>query len=161
MAFLSQASHLGSLLLPHDAFQEHAAHRAEWSAQLSSKGSERTCIRSGLAKFLHCACTAHSDLVVKSQAADIIDLILQLIRHPNGVHRPWRHRKSRGAVLSTSEGQWATTKSFMKTCVFTPTHDTGILMADIIPYAGSHDTRLGRESSWPLAPVGTHIFSGR
>jgi hypothetical protein len=51
-----------------------------------------------------------SDLVVKSQATDIIDLILQLIRHPNGVHRPCRNRKSRGAVLSTSEGQWATTK---------------------------------------------------
>jgi hypothetical protein len=31
-------------------------------------------------------------------------------------------------------------------------------MADILPYAGSHDTRLGRESSWPLAPSGTHIF---
>ena len=63
-AFLSQASHLGSLLLPHDAFQEHAAHRTEWSAQLSSKGSERTCIRSGLPTFLHCACTAHPDFVV-------------------------------------------------------------------------------------------------
>src|SRR5262249_42329721 len=37
-------------------------------------------------------------------------------------------------------------------------HETGILMADIIPYAGSHDTRLGRESSWPLAPSGTHVF---
>jgi len=34
-------------------------------------------------------------------------------------------------------------------------------MADIIPYADSHDTRLGRESSWPLAPSGTHVFSGR
>src|SRR6266849_8448833 len=64
MAFLSQASHLGSLLLPHDAFQEHAAHPAEWSAELSSKGSERTCIRSGLPTFLHCAFTAHSDYVV-------------------------------------------------------------------------------------------------
>src|SRR6516164_11429399 len=64
MACLSQASHLGSLLLPHDAFQEHAAHRTEWSAQLSSKGSERTCIRSGLPTFLHCACTAHPDFVV-------------------------------------------------------------------------------------------------
>src|SRR4029453_6360525 len=70
MAFLSQASHLGSLLLPHDALQEHAAHRAEWSAQLSSKGSERTCIRSGLATFLHCACTAHTDLVVDRWAPD-------------------------------------------------------------------------------------------
>src|SRR6266568_2806474 len=64
MAFLSQASHLGSLLLPHDAFQEHAAHRAEWSAQLNSKGSERTCIRSGLPTFLHDAFTAHPNLVV-------------------------------------------------------------------------------------------------
>ena len=52
------------MLLPHDAFQEHAAHLAEWSAKLSSKGSERTCIRSGLPTFLHYAFTAHSDLVV-------------------------------------------------------------------------------------------------
>src|SRR6266853_4472261 len=64
MAFLSQASHLGSLLLPHDAFQEYAAHPAEWSAALNSKGSERTCIRSGLATFLHCAFTAHPNYVV-------------------------------------------------------------------------------------------------
>jgi len=49
-------------------------------------------------------------------------------------------------------------KSFMKTCVFTPAHETGILVAHIIPYAGSHDTRLGRESSWPLVPSGTHSF---
>ena len=46
----------------------------------------------------------------------------------------------------------------MKTYVFTPTHETGILVADIIPYADSHDTRLGRESSWPPAPSGTHFF---
>src|SRR6266487_4346317 len=65
MAFLSQASHLGSLLLPHDAFQEYAAHPAEWSAALNSNGSERTCIRSGLATFLHCAFTAHSNYVVE------------------------------------------------------------------------------------------------
>ena len=51
-----------------------------------------------------------SDFVVESQATDIIDLLLQLIGHPNGVHRSCRHRKSRGAVLSTSEVQWATTK---------------------------------------------------
>src|SRR5262249_43408954 len=50
------------------------------------------------------------DLVVKSQAADIIDIILQLIRHPNGVHRACRHRKSRGALLSPSEVPWTTTK---------------------------------------------------
>src|SRR5712691_8172008 len=64
MAFLSPASHLGSVLLPHDAFQEHAAHPPEWSEELSSKGSECTCIRSGLATFLHCAFTAHPNLVV-------------------------------------------------------------------------------------------------
>src|SRR5712691_4354987 len=70
MAFLSQASHLGSLLLPHDAFQEHAAHLAEWSAKLNSKGSESTCIRSGLTTFLPCAFTAHSHYVVEAVTAD-------------------------------------------------------------------------------------------
>jgi hypothetical protein len=70
MAFLSQASHLGSLLLPHDASQEYAAHPAEWSAALNSKGSERTCIRSGLATFLSCTFTAHSDCVVAQEASD-------------------------------------------------------------------------------------------
>jgi hypothetical protein len=71
MAFLSQASHLGSLLLPHDAFQEYAAHPAEWSAELNSKGSESTCILSGLATFLHCAFTAHSHLVVNQRTSDV------------------------------------------------------------------------------------------
>jgi hypothetical protein len=46
----------------------------------------------------------------------------------------------------------------MKTCVFTPPHETGILVAHSIPYAGGYDTRLGRESSWPQAPSGTHFF---
>ena len=64
MAFLSQEAHLGSLLLPHAAFQEYAAHPVEWSTALNSKGSERTCIRSGLATFLHCAFTAHSHFMV-------------------------------------------------------------------------------------------------
>jgi len=71
VAFLSQASHLGSLLLPQDAFQEHAAHILKWSKMLSSKGSERTCIRSGLATFLHCAFTAHTDFVVAQEASDV------------------------------------------------------------------------------------------
>src|SRR5262245_24746323 len=65
MAFLSQASPFGCLLLPHDDFQEYAAHPAGWSAALHSQGSERTCIRLGLATFLHCACTAHPDFVVE------------------------------------------------------------------------------------------------
>ena len=54
-----------------------------------------------------------------------------------------------------------TTKSFMQTCVFTPTDETGILVAHSLPYAGSHDTRLGRESSWSQAPSGTYFFAGR
>src|SRR5262245_38863296 len=87
MAFLSQASHLGSLLLPHDAFQEHATHRAEWSAQLSSKGSERTCIRSGLPTFLHCACTAHPDFVVTGVTAqrNPPEVRIWTLRHPSRV----------------------------------------------------------------------------
>jgi hypothetical protein len=46
----------------------------------------------------------------------------------------------------------------MKTCVFTPSHATDILVAHSIPHAGSYDTRLGRESSWPKVPSGTHFF---
>ena len=50
------------------------------------------------------------DLVVKSQVADIIDSILQLIRCPNGVYRACRKRKSRGALLAISAVQLTTTK---------------------------------------------------
>ena len=46
----------------------------------------------------------------------------------------------------------------MKTCVFTPPHKTGLLMAHIVPYAGSHDTRLGRESSWPKGAIRDPFF---
>jgi hypothetical protein len=46
----------------------------------------------------------------------------------------------------------------MKTCVFTPPHDTNIIVAHIILYAGSHDTRLGHESSCPKVLYGTHCF---
>ena len=70
-AFLSPASPLGSLLLPHDALQAHAAHPPEWSGERRSKGSERPCILSGLATFLHCACTAHADGVVNQWASDV------------------------------------------------------------------------------------------
>ena|SRR5207237_4365337 len=81
MAFLSQASHLGSLLPPHDAFQEHAAHLVEWPAKLSSKGSERTCIRSGLTTFLHCTFTAHPEYVVLA----IVTGGLQIVRRTPGL----------------------------------------------------------------------------
>src|SRR6266446_4420926 len=47
------------------------------------------------------------NLVVKSQVTDIVGIILQLIRRPNGVHRTCRNRKSRGELLSTSEVQWS------------------------------------------------------
>jgi hypothetical protein len=35
----------------------------------------------------------------------------------------------------------------MKTLVFTPPDATGIMVLHIVPFAGHHDTRLGRESS--------------
>src|SRR6266542_4646383 len=60
MASLSQAPPLGSLLLPHGAFQEHAAHPPRWPGELSSKGLLDTCISSSISAFLHCAFTAHS-----------------------------------------------------------------------------------------------------
>ncbi len=94
MSFLSQASHLGSLLLPHDAFQEHAAHPPEWSGELGSKGSESTCILPGLATFLHCAFTAHPDLVVKYQLVDIAGAILWLVLWPRVVDQ----RKIKGCT---------------------------------------------------------------
>ena len=48
----------------------------------------------------------------------------------------------------------------MKTHVFTPLHETGISVAHIVPYAGSHDTRLRRESAWPQVLSGIHFFPG-
>ena len=98
------------------------------------------------------------DLVVKYQAVDIVEVISSLIWRRNIVQTSCRNRKWRCGPLSPSEAHRSTTKSFMKTCVFTPTHETGILVAHIIPDAGSHDTRLGRESSWPLVPSGTHFL---
>src|SRR5207237_10586493 len=52
-----------------------------------------------------------SDLVVKSQAIDIAEVILSRIRRPHVVHTLCRHRKSRCELPSTSEAHWFTTKS--------------------------------------------------
>jgi len=46
----------------------------------------------------------------------------------------------------------------MKAFAFTPSYETGIIVAHIVPYTGSHDTRLGRESSWPQVLSGLHFF---
>ena len=46
----------------------------------------------------------------------------------------------------------------MKTCVFTPSHTTGIRVAPIVPCVGSHATRLGHASAWLKAPAGPHFF---
>ena len=91
------------------------------------------------------------------QGVDMPDVTLWLIVQLRTVYR----REVKACTALTLWGALSTTQSSMKTCVFTPPHETGILVAHIIPYAGSHDTRLGRESSWPLAPSGTHFFSGR
>src|SRR5439155_4930225 len=63
----------------------------------------------------------HPDLVVKSQPTDIVDIVLQLIRRPNGAHRACHSRKSRGEPFSTSEVQWSTTKSD-GVCLFAMEH---------------------------------------
>jgi hypothetical protein len=51
------------------------------------------------------------DLVVKSQAIDMAEIILSRIRRPNAVHTLCRNRISRFEQLSTSEAHWSTTKS--------------------------------------------------
>src|SRR5215475_7468606 len=51
------------------------------------------------------------DLVVKSQAIDIIDVIVQLIRRPHVVQTSSCNSKSRCEPLSTSEAHRFTTKS--------------------------------------------------
>src|SRR5215471_11081542 len=51
------------------------------------------------------------DLVAKSQAIDIIGLILPLIQEKNLVHTSPSPRRSRFESLSLSEGLWFTTKS--------------------------------------------------
>src|SRR6266446_8602496 len=59
MSSLSQAPRLEGFSPSHGAFQEHAAHPAKWSAELSSKGSWDACTSHGVSTFLHCAFTAH------------------------------------------------------------------------------------------------------
>ena len=51
------------------------------------------------------------DLVVKSQAIEIVEVILSRIRRPHVIHTLCRHRKARCELLSTSEAHWFTTKS--------------------------------------------------
>src|SRR2546427_1717660 len=69
MSSLSQAPRLEGLSPSHGAFQEHAAHPAKWSAELSSKGSWDACTSHGVSTFLHCAFTAHGLLEVAATAA--------------------------------------------------------------------------------------------
>jgi len=51
------------------------------------------------------------DFVVKSQAIDVAEVILALIRQPNVVSTLWSNRQSRRERLSTSEAHGSTTKS--------------------------------------------------
>src|SRR5215471_19638599 len=56
-------------------------------------------------------CQIPPDFVVKSQAIDVAEVILALIRQPNVVSTLWRNRQSRRERLSTSETHGSTTKS--------------------------------------------------
>src|SRR3989442_6928460 len=71
MSSLSQAPRLEGLSPSHGAFQEHAAHPAKWSAELSSKGSWDACTSHGVSTFLHCAFTAHGLLEIATTARAI------------------------------------------------------------------------------------------
>jgi hypothetical protein len=46
----------------------------------------------------------------------------------------------------------------MKAFACIPSYATGIIVAHMVPYARSHDTRLGRESTWPEVLSGSHFF---
>jgi hypothetical protein len=52
-----------------------------------------------------------SDFVVKLQPADIIAIILYLIKRLHGVYMAWNDRQARGEQLSTAAVQSSTTKS--------------------------------------------------
>src|SRR6266849_2366893 len=69
MSSLSHAPRLEGLSPSHGAFQEHAAHPAKWSAELSSKGSWDACTSHGVSTFLHCAFTAHGLKKIATTAA--------------------------------------------------------------------------------------------
>src|SRR5215475_11292425 len=51
------------------------------------------------------------DLVVKTQAIDIVEIILRLLRLSDVVQTSWRNRTSRCELLASSETHWSTTKS--------------------------------------------------
>ncbi len=51
-----------------------------------------------------------------------------------------------------------TMESSMKTCVFTPSYETGILVADIIPDAGSHALAWGAKTRGRRCPPGPIFF---
>ena len=46
----------------------------------------------------------------------------------------------------------------MKAFACIPSYATGIIVAHMVPYARSHDTRLGRESTWPEVLSGSHFL---
>ena len=65
------------------------------------------------------------DVVVKSQAVDIIGLTLPLIRGQNVVETSRRHRKSRVELLSPSQGHWFIPKPSMQVCLHPLPHANG------------------------------------
>src|SRR5215468_4216901 len=52
-----------------------------------------------------------NDLVVKTQAIDMVEISLRLLRLSDVVQTSWRNRKSRCELLASSETHWSTTKS--------------------------------------------------
>src|SRR6266566_7612277 len=113
MSFLSQAPPLESLSLSHGAFQEHAAHLAEWSAKLSSKGSSGTCIPEGVTTFVHAAFTAHIRYI--PAYAHENDLLRKM-----GPLEADRHRHSPSLFTLSHRGRSYPKSTQMKICDKTP-----------------------------------------
>ena len=76
------------------------------------------------------------------QGVDIPDVTLWLIVQLRIVYR----REVKACTALTLWGALSTTQSSMKTCVFTPPHETGILVPHILPDARSRDTHLGAKA---------------
>src|SRR4029450_5575107 len=83
----------------------------EWNYPQSSGtrpddvGSEYTCFMRGVKTHVF----MDDFLVVKSQATDIVEVIVSEIRRQNVSQRLWSNRNARGELLSTSEAHWSTT----------------------------------------------------
>src|SRR3989442_1332051 len=178
MSSLSQAPRLEGLSPSHGAFQEHAAHPAKWSAELSSKGSWDACTSHGVSTFLHCAFTAHGLLEI-APAAGAIQLAPRAtagmtvgtdIAQPHPAPRGtggMRAEVPRGVHLARAATRgdlagWRTTGRLGDGLVGLRTGGTGGRAGEArkrLRVAGAL-ARWRQRLGWPLIPSGTLVWPG-